>query len=283
MRYSRLFLSVCSLVIAVTALAADETTPSYLRDRGPGVPTSMFGTYITKGWLTVYPFFEYYRDNNAEYQPDEFGFGSDQELRGSFSASEAILFVGYGLSDRIALEFEAAMISAELDRAPNDPTAMPEEIEESGLGDVQTQVNWLWSPETAGRPGYFSYAEVVYPLNKGRDLIGTTDWEFKVGTGLVRGFGWGTMTVRMTAEYTRVDRKLDFGEMAIEYLKRVSPSWRLYAGVEGTQDEVTLITEAQWHLSSNVFLKLNNGIGITSKATDWAPEIGFVFGFPTLR
>ena len=36
-----------------------EDLPSYLRDRGPGIPTSMFGVYVTKGQLLVYPFFEY--------------------------------------------------------------------------------------------------------------------------------------------------------------------------------------------------------------------------------
>ena len=43
-------------------------------------------------------------------------------------------------------------------------------------------------------------------------------------------------------------------------------------GVEGTQDEVEFISEAQWHISDRVFLKLNNAVGLTSKAADWAPE-----------
>jgi hypothetical protein len=47
--------------------------------------------------------------------------------------------------------------------------------------------------------------------------------------------------------------------------------------VEGTQDEVELLTEAQWHVRSNVFLKLNSGFGLTSKANDWSPELGIVF------
>jgi hypothetical protein len=28
-----------------------------------------------------------------------------------------------------------------------------------------------------------------------------------------------------------------------------------------------------------MFLKVNNAFGVTSKATDWAPEIGIVFAF----
>jgi len=42
---------------------------------------------------------------------------------------------------------------------------------------------------------------------------------------------------------------------------------------------VSLITEAQWHLSRRAFLRLNNGLGLTSKAIDWTPEVGIVFRF----
>jgi hypothetical protein len=66
----------------------------------------------------------------------------------------------------------------------------------------------------------------------------------------------------------------------VEYLNRVSPRWRVYAGIEGAQDEVSFIAEAQWFLRPNIFVKLNSGVGLTSKATDWAPEIGVVFAFP---
>jgi hypothetical protein len=32
-------------------------------------------------------------------------------------------------------------------------------------------------------------------------------------------------------------------------------------------------------LGRNAVLKLNNAFGLTSKATDWAPEIGVLFRF----
>ncbi len=95
----------------------------------------------------------------------------------------------------------------------------------------------------------------------------------------VKGFGWGTLTGRVAGEYSRTEKKAELGEMAVEYLKRLSPSWRAYLGVEGTQDEVELITEMQWHLSRRAFVKLNSAFGLTSKATDWAPEIGVMFRF----
>ena len=77
--------------------------------------------------------------------------------------------------------------------------------------------------------------------------------------------------------------RFDAGEYALEYLKRLSPGWRVYVGVEGVQDEVVLITEGQWHVSKRAFVRVNSAWGLTSKAPDWAPEIGIVFALPTGR
>jgi hypothetical protein len=144
---------------------------------------------------------------------------------------------------------------------------------------VEGQLRARWTRETERRPEVFSYFEVVAPLQKDKVLIGTRDWELKLATGLVKGFSWGTMTLRASLEYSREESKLELGEYAVEYLKRLSPRWRLYLGVEGVQDEVEMITEVQWHLTDSMFLKVNNAFGVTSKATDWAPEIGIVFAF----
>ena len=262
------------------AIEAQAQTPfDRSRDRGPGLPTSMFGTYVEPGQFLLYPFFEYYRDKDAEYSPEELGFGLDADFRGRYRASEGLIFLGYGLSDRLAVELEAAIISARLEKAPDDPTSMPSSIEESGVGDVEGQVRWRWNRETEARPELFSYFETVFPLQKNRRLIGTQDWEFKLGTGVVRGFRWGTMTLRAAVEYDAAEETTELGEAAVEYLKRVSPRVTLFAGVEGTQDELELITQAQWAVLPNVVLKLNSAFGVTSKATDWAPEIGLMFSF----
>jgi hypothetical protein len=110
-------------------------------------------------------------------------------------------------------------------------------------------------------------------------LIGTQAWELKFGTGLVRGFSWGTATLRAAVEYDDGEKKLGLGEYAVEYLRRVSPSVLLFAGAEGSDDEVEVITEVQLSLSRNLVLKLNNAFGATDKATDWAPEVGLIFRF----
>jgi hypothetical protein len=60
----------------------------------------------------------------------------------------------------------------------------------------------------------------------------------------------------------------------------VSPRLRLVGSFEGTQDELALIGEAQVFLTPNIFVKLNNAFGVTSKAIDVAPEIGVMMVFP---
>lgn len=280
------FVSAISVLAPALAEAQNQPAapemPVYLRDRGTGMPTSMFGTYIRKRELLVYPFFEYYRNHDEEYEPADFGYGVAEEFRGRSRASEGLLFIAYGLTDWLAVEVEAAVSTAEFDKSPNDSSPMPARIEESGLGDVEGQLRARLLQEDDGRPEVFSYFEIVTP-NRDKVLIGTPGWEYKFGGGVIKGSRIGTFTVRMAAEYSEAESVVEPGEYAVEYLKRLSPRWRLYLGVEGTQDEVEFISEAQWHLSDRIFLKFNNAVGLTSKAADWAPEVGVMFSFPTRR
>ena len=261
------------------APAGADDLPTRLRDRGPGVPTSMFGTYVQRGELLVYPFFEYYLDDNREYKPSELGYGLEQDFRAKYRASEGILFVSYGVSSRVSVEMEAAFIKARQERDPNDPSSVPAVIEESGSGDVEGQIRARLLDETDRRPEIWSYFEAVTPQQKDKLLIGTPDWEFSLGAGVTRGTLWGTVTARLAGTYTVEDKSFAVGEYAIDYLRSVSSRWRLFAGFEGEQDDVSLITEAQWHFSRAAYLKLNNSFGVTSKATDWAPEVGILFSF----
>jgi len=60
----------------------------------------------------------------------------------------------------------------------------------------------------------------------------------------------GTMTIRVAVEYVRAEKKMGAGEFSLEYLRRFSPEWRGLVALEANQlDEVTLITEIQWHFS----------------------------------
>lgn len=270
------------MVLSASAVSA-QPAPAPLdrsRDRGEGMPTSMFGTYVRGGELLLYPFFEYYRDHDFEYKPEELGVPGDQDFRGRYRAKEALIFGAYGITPDVAVELEMALASALLEKNPADPSALPRRLEESGLGDVEGQIRWRIQRETNEYPEVFSYAEFVVPHHGHKALIGTAGWELKFGGGLIRGFRWGTLTARAAVEYQEAsDSHFDLGEFAVEYLKRLSPKWRVYAGIEGVADEISLITELQWHLSPRAFVRFNSGMGLTSRATDWAPEVGVVFSF----
>jgi len=248
------------------------------RDRGgSGIPVSMFATYVEPGDFIVYPFFEYYRDSDYEYEPADLGYVGTQERFGKYRASEGLLFLGYGISDRWAVELEAAIITARLEKDPNDASAVPAVIEQSGLGDVEGQIRYRWRPETEGGAEVFSYLETVLPLQTEKLLIGTPEWEFKLGTGISRTWSFGTMTLRGAVAYT--ESKIEIGEYAVEYVRGLSDLVRVYAGFEGSEDEIEAITEVQLHFTPNVVLKLNSAFGATKKATDWAPEVGLVIRF----
>ncbi|HVT04010.1 MAG TPA: hypothetical protein VHL58_11635 [Thermoanaerobaculia bacterium] len=273
LRFLSLF--TLSLLYAVPSSLFAQEVPSYLRDRGPGIQTSIFGTCVTRGELLVSPFVEYYADHNFEYKPAELGYGLEQDFRGKYRATEGLLFLGYGVTDRLAIEVEAAVIKATLTKSPKDPSPMPAKLSQSGQGDMQMQLDYLLSKESATRPAVFSYFEVDFPSNRRKLLIGSTGYELIAGAGLTRGFRWGTVTGR--ASFSHGDGKTEFGEWAFEYLKRVSSRWRVYAGVEGTQDELELNLQAQWHINDRVYVRLNNGFGLTSKTVDLAPDLGIVF------
>jgi hypothetical protein len=263
-------------IVPGNSVGAQEA--AWQRDRGSGVSTSMFGTYVRRGEFLLYPFGEWYADHNLEYKPSELGYGLDQDFRGRYRATEGLIFLGYGITENLAVEMEAAVITAELRKSPADPSGMPRVVRESGLGDVEGQLRWRWQQETATRPEGFAFLETVFPANKSQRLIGTSEFEYKLGVGFIRGYSWGTMTARVAAEYSKSEGKVDAGEYAIEYLKRLSPRWRVVGVIEGNQlDEVALITELQWHLTPRSMIKLNNGLGLTPNATDIAPEFGVLF------
>ena len=256
-----------------------DDLPDYLSDRGFGTPTSMFGTYIEKGELRVYPFFEYYLHNKEEYAPNEFGYIGEMDFESKFREYEWLIFLGYGITDNLVIELEDAVTSATLEKSEDDNSEMPDELTDSGIGDVQTQINWRWITETEARPAAFSYFEVVFPTVDEGSLIGTSDWEFKFGSGIEKGFNWGTLTCRASIEYIAEDSSFESGEFAVEYLKRLSRYWRVYTGIEGNSDEMELIAEAQWHINDKIFVKINNAFGLTSSTTTWAPEIGVMISF----
>ncbi len=142
---------------------------------------------------------------------------------------------------------------------------------------MEAQLRYRWRDETQGGPEVYSYFETVFPLQKDRVLIGTSVWELKYGMGLARSSSWGTVIARGGVAW--VDGQAELGEYAVEYVRGVAERLRLYAGIEGSEDEVSLISEAQISLMTSVRLKLNSAFGLTQKAAGWAPEVGVMFVF----
>ncbi len=279
-RSAGLLIALAVAPAAVSGQTRTQPLPPYLRDRGTGVRMSMLGTYVRDGELLIYPFFEWYADNNLEYKPIELGYGFNHDYRGRFRTSEGILYFAYGISPDLAVEFESAVITAELRKSPSDTATVPQRIRESGLGDVEGQIRWRVQREDEHRPEVYTFFETVFPLQRTRHIIGTQDWEFSAGFGLTRGYGWGTMTFRAGIEYAREARQIDAGEYAIEYMRQFSPAWRVITAIEGSQvDEISLLTEVQWRFARNAIVKMNNGWGLTPNATDIAPEVGIMFNF----
>jgi hypothetical protein len=276
-------LIIASAAVADTAASSDGTMPSYLRDRGTGIRTSMFGTFVQQKELLIYAFYEYYLDNNLQYTPTEYGGAGLQDFEGRYRANEGLIFAAYGISDRVAIEMEAAVISASFERDPTDGTGTPARLEESGLGDVEGQVHIRLMKESEHRPEIFSFFEAVIPHAKDKPLIGTEDWEGAVGAGVMRGYGFGTVSARVSVEYAAAsDTPWDLGEWGVDFVRRGSPSWLVYAGIEGqATDEVAFIGEVQRRLNSHATLKLGAGVGLAANSTDFAPEVGIIFNLPT--
>ena len=142
-------ISLITLIILASSIIilSQEVKQNYLQDRNGGIPLSMFGTYIEKGEFLIYPFYEYYYDQDAEYSPQELGYQLDQDYFGKYRAHEGLIFLGYGISDYLAIEFEAAIISAK------DPWAVAaEDIFPQGdkclLVFLPTLKVWLYQGET---------------------------------------------------------------------------------------------------------------------------------------
>jgi hypothetical protein len=275
-----LALAGAGLPAAAQEPSAAEDLPPYLADRGRGIAVSMFGTFVEPGEWLVYPFYEYTRTPNFEYHPSELGAVGGTDFMGKLFEREALLFLAYGISDRVAVELEGALYAkTTFEKAPDDPSDLPSRFSESGLGDVEGQLRWRWREETATAPELYSFFEVVLPLQKDKVLIGTQDWEGAVGLGFLRGHSWGTIGGRLAVAWDGEDGRAELGEYAVEYVKQASPGWRLYLGLEGESVEVSLVTEAQWRFHRHALLKLNCGFGLAEQSPDVAPEVGVLFRF----
>ena len=272
------------LAICVLACIGSATVLSAQGDRGNGIRTSMVETYVEPHQLLIYPFGAYTWDHNFEYSPSMFGYGNIDDFRGTYASAEAALFVAYGVTDWLAVELEGSQIRATFEKSPADTFGTPAKIQQSGLSDIAGQVRLRLSHERGSRPEFFASVEVLPPQHEQQELIGDAQWDIKSELGAVRQYRWGTMTFRTTIEYNRGDSHWDLGETSLEYLRRLSPAWRLLLGIEGGEggapDDYGFIAAAHWRVARGLDLKLFNAVGLMSKATDWETQLGVMWTLP---
>lgn len=274
-------ITLAVLLVPTHALSAENPLPYYLNDRGEGVTTSLFGTYIKKQELLVYPFYEYIKSDKEEYHGSELGGVGETDFLGKIEEHEFGLFIAYGLSEDMALEFEAILYGdITFDKALNDTTSgIPSRIKESGLGAVETNFRWRLRRETEDQSELWVNFEVEYPLQKDKLLLGASDWEFSVGIGWVKGYRWGTITPRISVTYDRSESEVELGEYAVEYLSKESDDFRWVSTLEGEDSDISLIFETQWRIDKNSFWKIGSGFGLTGDAEAFSPELGVMYTF----
>src|SRR5258708_22780309 len=152
--------------------------PSYLYDRGDGIPTSILGTYVREKELLVYTFYEYTREKNFEYQPSALGYTGDNNFFGKVIHREFLVFFAYAFNDSLAVEFESALhTSIDFRKDPSDNSNVPGRIRQSGLGDTETNIRCRVQKETEARPEVTFFFQSAFPLPTDKKLLGTPGCE----------------------------------------------------------------------------------------------------------
>lgn len=279
------FIAAALTVLGAAPLAAqqDSLLPPF-RDRGHGVRTSEFQTYIERGQFFGLPSASYIKDHDFEYNPLDWGYGQQTDLRGTFHGSSAQLLLAYGATEWLAFEVEGSYLDAQFERSAQDTTATPQQIKESGLGDFAVQARMRFVREKNSRPEIWGSLEFIPAANKDKVLIGDKQSDLKGEIGFTKGYRFGTMTFRTTLEYNHGDHHGDLGETSIEYLRRLSTNWRLMVAVEGGEggapDEFVLVTSFQARVARRAVLNFGNSFGLMSKSTDLEPYVGVRFELP---
>ena len=271
---------LAAAMLMTGSLQALAQEPAYLADRGDAIRTSLIGTYVRPKEFVFYPFYEYTRTRNFEYTPSEVGGVGSTDFQGKKYEREFLVFLGYAFSDSLLIEFESALHSTvEFRKAPDDTSNAPAQLRESGVGDTEAQIRWRIAKETETRPDITVFFETVFPFQRSKKLLGTQDWQFASGAVLTKGYSFGTLSLRGGVGYDRGDRKFKVDEYAIDYLKKLSPAWRVALSLEGHESELSIIGEVQYTLSKDAILKINSGFGLSNKDKAFAPEIGVLFRF----
>jgi len=250
------------------------------------VPTSLSDIYVTHGELVAVPSFAYLENRGFQYSPDEFGVNAQGDYLGKLTTTQGFLFLAYGLSDSFSVGLTVAAGDATFKKASDDTTAVPAQIDESGLTAIRPEITWRILRETEKLPEVVAYLSAAVPHNGGDQLIGAGDWVLTPGLGVIRGFSWATLVARLGFEYDFSSvSQLDFGAWTLEGQRRFSPKWWASLGLEGTVgggsnfDEVYLAAEVLWQPKPRFGVRIRPRLGLTSQTEGWGIEAGFVVKF----
>jgi hypothetical protein len=261
--------------------ARSDLSQDFRRDRGNGVTTSLLGSFVRPGQRMAYLFYECERDTTAAYTGEDLGLAGDEEYVGKSLEYQGVLFLAWGLTENVALEFETILHQrATLTRDPDDTTTgMPDRLVESRYGAIEAQLHWRLAQETAHRPEFFANCEVGPPDAGDMVLLGNQGWEVEAGVGAIKGFSWGAMAVRASVAYDTDSGDIDVGEFAVEYSRRWTEHLRFAAAVFGEPAELSVLGELQWRFRRNAFMRINAAAGVTHEAPDFGAQAGVVFAF----
>lgn len=268
---------------SIAAAAGMEPLPDYLRDRGTGIPTSLFGSFIAEDEVWVYLFYEYVLEDRFEYNPDDFGYEPDEDFLGKGHLHQALVFLGWGITDSLMLELEMSAYDHQtVERSDRDHGTGPRDLVESGLGTVEGQLRYRIMKETETWPDLYTFIGWELPFQRTKHFIGASEWELFWGLGLVKGFKWGTINLYCNPfVWLPESEEESFGSVGFDYIKRLGEHWRLVLAAEssgGIQDW-SAIGEVQYHVNDRLYFKFNCGFGLTEDEPVIAPEVGVMFRF----
>ena len=276
--------AVLSLIALALVLAPPSAASVADGAPEPGVPTSLAGTGIARQELLVIPSFEHSRNRGFQYNPEEFGYGPGHDYHAERRTTEGTVFVGYGLTRNVAVEFEAGRGAVELRKSADDTTAMPARLRESGTTGVTARISWLMRPESAGRAAWFGFVDASLPHDRARSLIGRRGVSWLVGVGAERTSRWGTVSARHSFEWdTASISPLDWGEFAVSWNRDVRRHTRATGAIEGQLDEIWLVLQVDQALGRRLSARFRNGVGLTRTASGLAPEAGLMWRLPAAR
>ena len=276
---------LCGIGLCQDPARAEDApeTAGYLRDRGPGVATSIPGIYLNANAWLGFASYQHLDNRGFQYSPDEFGFADDNDYLGEYESSNGLIFAGYGIGNSLGLGLKVSSGTIKLTKASDDPSAMPAQMKESGISAIAPELTWRFMTENARRPELYTFVSVEIPQNRDRNLIGTRDWVVLPGIGLNRGFSWATLSARMNYEYDAASAStIDFGKWSIEGQRRFSDAWWVSAGLEGQVggannfDEAWQNTFVQWRPGPRMTVRFGSRIGLTQQTKGWAGELGIV-------